>query len=90
MNQNGHVLIFFMDGVGLGPADPETNPFMAAHMPNISGLLGERWFVRPDGWQTGGGRRTTERALTSRRPADPWVPPACFFSEAAALRSFSR
>jgi len=69
MNQKRYVLIFFMDGVGLGPADAETNPFMKARLPNLAGLLGQRWFVRPEGWQTGAGRRTTERA--SLVPTDP-------------------
>ena len=57
-----HVLIFFMDGVGLGPADPETNPFVKASMPALAGLLGESWYVRPDNWETGEGRHTNERA----------------------------
>ena len=69
VENNHHVLIFFMDGVGLGPADSETNPFMRAAMPNLSGLLGEKWFVRPDGWQAGAGRRTVQRA--SLAPTDP-------------------
>lgn len=58
-----------MDGVGLGPADPQTNPFMQAHMPNLEGLLGEGWFLRPEGWQEGAGRRTTDWA--SLVPTDP-------------------
>jgi hypothetical protein len=69
MNANRHVLIFFMDGVGLGPADPETNPFMTARMPGLEGLLGENWFLRPEGWQTGAGRRNMAKA--SLAPADP-------------------
>ena len=32
-------LIIFLDGVGLGPADPQTNPFMQAKMPFAHGLL---------------------------------------------------
>jgi 2,3-bisphosphoglycerate-independent phosphoglycerate mutase len=32
-------LFLFMDGVGLGPDDPETNPLAAAHMPNLQRLL---------------------------------------------------
>jgi hypothetical protein len=66
---NHHVLIFFMDGVGLGPADPDTNPFMQAHTPALNGLLGEGWFIRPDGWERGLGRRSTERV--SLAPTDP-------------------
>ena len=33
------VLFLFLDGVGLGPADPNANPFHAAEMPNLRGLL---------------------------------------------------
>jgi len=69
MNHNHHVLIFFMDGVGLGPADSESNPFMQARMPSLEDLLGDSWFVRPDGRQNGQGRRDTERA--SLAPTDP-------------------
>jgi 2,3-bisphosphoglycerate-independent phosphoglycerate mutase len=36
------VLFFFLDGVGLGPADPETNPFITATMPNLMSLLDGR------------------------------------------------
>jgi hypothetical protein len=36
------VLMLFMDGVGLGPDDPRVNPFAAAQMPSLSGLLGGR------------------------------------------------
>jgi hypothetical protein len=34
------VLLFFIDGVGLGPADPDVNPFLTAHLPTFRGLLG--------------------------------------------------
>jgi hypothetical protein len=50
------VLLFFMDGVGLGGADPEVNPFVRAHLPHLTALLGEGWYL------AAGGRRTTERA----------------------------
>ncbi len=33
-------LFLFMDGIGLGPDNPETNPLVAAHMPYLSSLLG--------------------------------------------------
>jgi hypothetical protein len=46
---NKHLLIFFMDGVGLGEADPETNPFMSANLPGLAALLGEKWYLRPAG-----------------------------------------
>lgn len=44
-----HVLIFFMDGVGLGSADPSTNPFVTANLPHLTNLLGESWFLRERG-----------------------------------------
>ncbi len=34
------VLFIFLDGVGLGPNDPETNPFARADMPALESLLG--------------------------------------------------
>ena len=61
------VHLFFMDGVGLGSEDPAVNPFVGAHLPNLTGLLGERWFVSPE--YGGPGRVTTERA--SLIPTDP-------------------
>src|SRR5512140_2633839 len=35
-----HLLFIFLDGVGLGAKDPETNPFARLHMPTLEGLLG--------------------------------------------------
>ena len=44
--RNPHVLIFFMDGVGLGGPDPGINPFVTAEMPNLAALLGrEDWYL---------------------------------------------
>jgi len=34
------MLFIFLDGVGLGPDDPKTNPFALVNMPNLQGLLG--------------------------------------------------
>ncbi len=34
------VLLVFLDGVGIGPADPESNPFLRAELPVLTGLLG--------------------------------------------------
>jgi 2,3-bisphosphoglycerate-independent phosphoglycerate mutase len=34
-----HVLFIFLDGIGLGEANPETNPFVRARMPNLNRLL---------------------------------------------------
>jgi hypothetical protein len=39
-------LFLFMDGVGLGPYHPETNPLAAAPMPNLMALLDGRRLVR--------------------------------------------
>lgn len=44
-----HVHLFFMDGVGLGDEDPAVNPFVTAHMPNLTALLGEGWYLRQTG-----------------------------------------
>lgn len=60
--KNAFVLIFFLDGVGLGRADPEENPFALAAMPHLTQLLGEEWYV------AGRGRITTPRA--SLAPTD--------------------
>jgi 2,3-bisphosphoglycerate-independent phosphoglycerate mutase len=36
------LLILFLDGVGLGPPDPNSNPLYTAQMPNLSALLAGR------------------------------------------------
>ena len=43
------VLLLFVDGVGLGPDDPEVNPLAAARTPTLQGLLGRRltWIDHP-------------------------------------------
>jgi len=56
-----------MDGVGLGNDDPEINPFVTAHLPHLTGLLGERWFISP---ANGGPGRITSDKL-SLVPTDP-------------------
>lgn len=43
-----HLLIFFLDGVGLGGPDPETNPFLHANLPNLGDILGDDWYLRPE------------------------------------------
>ena len=35
-----HILFLFLDGIGLGPDDPATNPLARAHMPTLTSLLG--------------------------------------------------
>jgi hypothetical protein len=37
-----HVLVVFLDGVGLGQDNPAVNPFAAARMPALSAALGDR------------------------------------------------
>jgi 2,3-bisphosphoglycerate-independent phosphoglycerate mutase len=54
MRLDRHVLIFFMDGVGLGEEDPETNPFVRARLPHLEALLGEGWYVRDQPHAPGG------------------------------------
>ncbi len=39
------ILFLFLDGVGLGAADPATNPFARAQMPHLYSLLGGRQLV---------------------------------------------
>lgn len=41
-----HVLVIFLDGVGLGDADPEANPFMHIELPTLRGLLGVSHLTR--------------------------------------------
>lgn len=45
MNKSpAHILALFLDGIGLGADDPDTNPFAVAHMPTARRLTnGERW-----------------------------------------------
>ena len=64
---NNHLLIFFVDGVGLGENDSDTNPFIEANLPTLTGLLGEDWYLRPD--CGGPGRISNERI--SLAPTDP-------------------
>jgi len=39
------LLFLFLDGVGLGRSDPQSNPLAAAHLPAIEGLLDRRSLV---------------------------------------------
>jgi 2,3-bisphosphoglycerate-independent phosphoglycerate mutase len=34
------ILLLFLDGVGIGPADPDVNPFFRAGLPNLTSALG--------------------------------------------------
>lgn len=56
-------LMIFLDGIGLGPDDSETNPFAAANTPTLNLLAnGHRWLANT-------GRQVSERAVFL--PADP-------------------
>ncbi|MEO0565057.1 MAG: peptidase, partial [Chloroflexota bacterium] len=38
------ILLVFIDGIGIGPDDPDVNPFSVANMPTLIGLTnGQRW-----------------------------------------------
>ena len=58
-----HVLLIFLDGIGLGDDDPATNPFAAAHTPTLHALAGGHKWVRDTP------RTATDRALFI--PTDP-------------------
>ncbi len=62
MRQDRYVLLFFMDGVGLGSADAETNPFVTADLPHLTALLGEGWYRQ--------GQPPRVRARASLTPTD--------------------
>ena len=58
-----HILLIFLDGIGLGQNDPTTNPFAAATTPTLDALAnGHRW-LRDTGYQI------SERAVFV--PTDP-------------------
>ena len=40
---NKHVLLLFLDGVGIGPDVPQLNPFAHAALPTLTACLGDGW-----------------------------------------------
>src|SRR5450432_2520807 len=58
-----HILLIFIDGIGLGADDPATNPFAVAQTPTLHALAGgQRWL------------RSTPRTESARAifiPTDP-------------------
>jgi 2,3-bisphosphoglycerate-independent phosphoglycerate mutase len=58
-----HVLLIFLDGIGLGDDDPRVNPFAVAHTPTLEALAGGRKWLRSTP------RTDTGRALFI--PTDP-------------------
>ncbi|MCB9006595.1 MAG: alkaline phosphatase family protein [Ardenticatenaceae bacterium] len=45
MHKSRFIHLFFLDGVGLGGADPDINPFVTANLPTLTGLLGAGWYT---------------------------------------------
>ena len=54
-------LFLFIDGVGLGPDDPDSNPFARADMPNLKNLLGGQRLVK-DTVEANNGYAISEKA----------------------------
>lgn len=52
-----HILLIFLDGIGLGPDDPTSNPFAAAKTPTLWALAGGQKWLRDTP------RTETERAI---------------------------
>lgn len=50
MGDSPHVIFIFIDGLGIGPADPEVNPLLVARMPTLVSWIGT---VAPDAWRAG-------------------------------------
>ncbi|MDZ4762952.1 MAG: hypothetical protein SGI73_00275 [Chloroflexota bacterium] len=48
-----HILLIFMDGIGLGDDDPALNPFAAAKTPTLDALAGGHRWLRSTGMQIG-------------------------------------
>lgn len=55
--------MIFLDGIGLGENDHQTNPFVVAHMPTLTALTNGRRWLRETGYQE------SERAIFI--PTDP-------------------
>lgn len=49
-----HILMLFLDGIGLGDDNPAINPFAAANLPTLSSLSGGKRWLRDTGVQIGG------------------------------------
>ncbi|MDX2160248.1 MAG: hypothetical protein SF162_02880 [bacterium] len=60
-----HILLIFLDGIGLGDDDPALNPFAIAHTPTLHSLSGGKRWLRDTGVQV------SERAIFV--PTDPRV-----------------
>jgi hypothetical protein len=60
-----HILLIFLDGIGLGDDDPALNPFSVANLPTLTALTNGKKWVR------GIGRQESKRAIFL--PTDPRV-----------------
>ena len=58
-----HILMIFLDGIGLGTDNPSSNPFSVAQTPTLLKLTNNRR------WLANTGRQSSERALFI--PTDP-------------------
>lgn len=58
-----HILLIFVDGIGLGANDPNSNPFSVAAMPTLTALTND------NRWLAGIGQQISTRATF--QPADP-------------------
>lgn len=63
-----HILLVFLDGIGLGDDDPATNPFAAADLPTLHALTnGKRWLRDT-------GRQESARAILVPTDAHMGIP----------------
>lgn len=63
MMANKHILLLFVDGVGLGEDDPQVNPFCVANLPTL------HTFTQGKRWTRHTGRQETSRGVFL--PTDP-------------------
>ena len=49
-----HILLLFLDGIGLGDDDPRHNPFVVAHTPTLRALANGQPWIRETGFQDSG------------------------------------
>lgn len=63
MTANFHILLIFLDGIGLGDDNPNINPFAAAHLPTLTALTNNKRWLRDTG------RQNSQRAAFV--PTDP-------------------
>jgi len=63
-----HILMIFLDGIGLGDNNPSVNPFAVANMPVLTGLTNQRR------WLNDIGRQSSRRALFIPTDASMGIP----------------